>query len=206
MNTFHCWTTMKTKIQAVYPQSVFQTTSAKSVYIVDLGRITENERNVEVYENLPIASDGKELNCFKLNNSIGIKIDLNVFDDHQFKDENNDDVKHCECCFYPSINCEDSFIAFLEIKDCRARIIKQYKKEAKEQIKSTVQLFKNAGIINSQKIYGIISFPRRNKTAFNEYIYRDNHELTRWVKDYGIHLIASNEIYIKDNRTISDHF
>ena len=52
-------------------------------------------------------------------------------------------------------------------------------------------------IIDKQKIYGILSFPRRKKMLFNDFPYRDIFEETRWVKEYGIHLIASNELTIE---------
>ena len=85
-------------------------------------------------------------------------------------------------------------IAFVEIKDCKAKNVSVYKDKTKEQILSTVQLFKELEIIGEQKVYGIISFPRRKKMFFNDFPYRDVYEATRWVKNYGIHLFASNEV------------
>lgn len=31
---------------------------------------------------------------------------------------------------------------------------------------------------------------------FNDFPYRDIYEMTRWVKDYGIHLIVANEVNV----------
>jgi hypothetical protein len=121
-----------------------------------------------------------------------------LFDDHQFKDEEGKDISHCECCFFPTLNAEGSFVAFVEIKDCKAKSVSQYRNKAKEQILSTVQMFKSSDIIiDKQRIYGILSFPRRKKMLFNDFPYRDIFEETRWVKEYGIHLIASNELTIE---------
>ena len=122
------------------------------------------------------------------------RVSFCLFDDHQFKDEEGKDISHCECCFFPASDDEHSFIAFVEIKDCKAKNVSVYKDKTKEQILSTVQLFKELEIIGEQKVYGIISFPRRKKIFFNDFPYRDVYEATRWVKNYGIHLFASNEV------------
>ena len=37
---------------------------------------------------------------------------------------------------------------------------------------------------------------------FNDFPYRDIFEETRWVKEYGIHLLASNEVIIESDARI----
>ena len=88
-----------------------------------------------------------------------------------------------------NINSEETFQEFLN--------------KTKEQILSTVQLFKELEIIGEQKVYGIISFPRRKKMLFNDFPYRDIYEATIWVKNYGIHLIASNEVDVVDSAILT---
>ena len=203
MNTFHCWTTMKNKIQAVYPQSVFQTSSAETIYVADFTERTESERKVEIHTSLPVVLDDDEnMDCLKLNNKQPISVDFCLFNDHQFKDKEGKDVSHCECCFFPTLNDERSFVAFVEIKDCKAKSVSQYKGKAKEQILSTVQMFKSSDIIDKQRVYGLLSFPRKKKMLFNDFPYRDIYEETRWVKEYGIHLLASNELTIESDERI----
>lgn len=196
---------MKSKIQTVYPQSIFQSTSAETIYVADFTERTNSARKVEIHIAEPCVPDSSEaMDCLKVNNRDKVELEFCLFDDHQFKDEQGKDISHCECCFFPTESA--SALDFVEIKDCKLKNITVHRNKSKEQILSTVQLFRSSGIIDKQKVYGIISFPRKKKMLFNDFPYRDIYEATRWVKDYGIHLIASNEIYIKDNRTISDHF
>ena len=191
---------MKNKIQVAYPQSFFRTTSADIVYVADFTERTGSTRKVEVHTSLPKAPDGiSDMECLKLNNKQPVEIDFCIFEDQQFKDEDGKTLSHCECCFFPTKKEEQSCIAFVEIKDCKVKSISKYKNKAKEQILTTLQMFRASSILNKEKVYGIISFPRRSKTAFNEYFYRDNYELTKWVKNNGIHLIASNEVDIVNN-------
>lgn len=194
---------MKNKIQVVYPKSVFITTSAETVYVADFTERTGSARKVEVHTSIPNAPGNKSsMECLKLNNKQPVDLVFNVFGEHQFKDKEGKDVSHCECCFFPSLSFGHTFIAFVEIKDCKPGKISDYKEKVKEQIQSTLKLFKSSSIVEKEKVYGIISFPRRNKVAFNEYFYRDNYELTKWVKSYGIHLIASNEIDVVSDKEI----
>ena len=196
---------MKSKIQTVYPQSIFQSTSAETIYVADFTERTNSARKVEIHIAEPCVPDSSEaMDCLKVNNRDKVELEFCLFDDHQFKDEQGKDISHCECCFFPTESA--SALGFVEIKDCKLKNITVHRNKSKEQILSTVQLFRSSGIIDKQKVYGIISFPRKKKLLFNDFPYRDIYETTRWVRDYGIHLIASNEIYIKDNRTISDHF
>ena len=196
---------MKSKIQTVYPQSIFQSTSAETIYVADFTERTNSARKVEIHIAEPCVPDSSEaMDCLKVNNRDKVELEFCLFDDHQFKDEQGKDISHCECCFFPTESA--SALGFVEIKDCKLKNITVHRNKSKEQILSTVQLFRSSGIIDKQKVYGIISFPRKKKMLFNDFPYRDIYETTRWVRDYGIHLIASNEIYIKDNRTKSDHF
>ena len=196
---------MKSKIQTVYPQSIFQSTSAETIYVADFTERTNSARKVEIHIAETCVPDSSEaMDCLKVNNRDKVELEFCLFDDHQFKDEQGKDISHCECCFFPTESA--SALGFVEIKDCKLKNITVHRNKSKEQILSTVQLFRSSGIIDKQKVYGIISFPRKKKMLFNDFPYRDIYETTRWVRDYGIHLIASNEIYIKDNRTISDHF
>lgn len=186
---------MKNKIQEICLQSTFLNTSAKTIYVADYTERTGSIRKVEIHTSLPDIPNGNgEMDCLKLNNKQPVSLDFCLFDDHQFKDEEGKDISHCECCFFPASDDEHSFIAFVEIKDCKAKNVSVYKDKTKEQILSTVQLFKELEIIGEQKVYGIISFPRRKKMFFNDFPYRDVYEATRWVKNYGIHLFASNEV------------
>ena len=193
---------MKSKIQTVYPQSIFQSTSAETIYVADFTERTNSARKVEIHIAEPCVPDSSEaMDCLKVNNRDKVELEFCLFDDHQFKDEQGKDISHCECCFFPTESA--SALGFVEIKDCKLKNITVHRNKSKEQILSTVQLFRSSGIIDKQKVYGIISFPRKKKMLFNDFPYRDIYETTRWVKDYGIHLVAANEVNVNRNGMVT---
>ena len=193
---------MKSKIQIVYSQSVFQSTSAETIYVADFTERTNSARKVEIHAAEPCVPDSSEsMDCLKVNNRDKVGLEFCLFDDHQFKDEEGKDISHCECCFFPTENA--SGLGFVEIKDCKAKNVATYKDKMKEQILSTVCLFRSSGIVDKQKVYGILSFPRKKKMLFNDFPYRDIYETTRWVKDYGIHLVAANEVKVNRNGMVT---
>ena len=193
---------MKSKIQTAYPQSVFQSTSAETIYVADFTERTNSTRKVEIHTAEPCVPDsGESMDCLKVNNRDKVGLEFCLFDDHQFKDEEGKDISHCECCFFPTENA--SGLGFVEIKDCKAKNVATYKDKMKEQILSTVHLFRSSGIVDEQKVYGILSFPRKKKMLFNDFPYRDIYETTRWVKDYGIHLVAANEVNVNRNGMVT---
>lgn len=193
---------MKNKIQTVYPQSVFQSTSAETIYVADFTERTNSTRKVEIHVEIPCVPNSSEsMDCLKVNNRDKVELEFCLFDDHQFKDEQGKDISHCECCFFPTESA--SALGFVEIKDCKLKNITVHRNKSKEQVLSTVQLFRSSGIIDKQKVYGIISFPRKKKMLFNDFPYRDIYEMTRWVKDYGIHLVAANEVNVTANGIIT---
>ncbi|MBQ8246102.1 MAG: hypothetical protein IJZ42_03140 [Lachnospiraceae bacterium] len=193
---------MKSKIQTAYSQSVVQSTSAETIYMADFTERTNSVRKVEIHTEMPCVPDSSEaMDCLKLNNRDKVEFDFCLFDDHQFKDEQGKDISHCECCFFPTENA--SGLGFVEIKDCKAKNVATYKNKMKEQILSTVHLFRSSGIVDKQKVYGILSFPRKKKMLFNDFPYRDIYETTRWVKDYGIHLVAANEVNVNRNGMVT---
>lgn len=193
---------MKNKIQTVYPQSVFQSSSAETIYVADFTERTNSTRKVEIHVEIPCVPNSSEsMDCLKVNNRDKVELEFCLFDDHQFKDEQGKDISHCECCFFPTESA--SALGFVEIKDCKLKNITVHRNKSKEQVLSTVQLFRSSGIIDKQKVYGIISFPRKKKMLFNDFPYRDIYETTRWVKDYGIHLVAANEVNVTANGFIT---
>lgn len=157
---------MKTKIQAIYPNSEFVQSSAAELYVADFTERTRSARKIEIHNTLPKTPDGdKDMDCLLISNPKELSIDYSIFNDHQFKDDEKKDIQHCECCLFPTINHDSSWLAFVEIKDCKVKNISDYKNKVKEQIISTVQLFKGSQIIGKQPIYGIISFPRKRKLS-----------------------------------------
>jgi hypothetical protein len=106
-----------------------------------------------------------------------------VFDDNSFLTPDGQTEPHCEGCFFLA---HERWVAFLEIKDCKFRNIPQHKDRALQQLASSITRFRSEGIIGTQMIYGVMSFPRR-KTAFNATLFN---------REYGfdIPLSKMNEV------------
>ena len=105
---------MKSKILAKYPASTFETRASKVFYVADFTKRTQkNEaaqrRSVEFLDVLPDNPNdpSKPMQCLTVENPNGISIECNVFDDNQFVDAHNNQLKHGECCFFPTNNRKD---------------------------------------------------------------------------------------------------
>ena len=195
---------MKSRILTAYPYSQFKQGNAPVFYIADFTERTKSLRKVEIYATIPLTPDETQnMDCLTVNNPKTLTIEFNVFDDNQFKDEEGRDIQHCECCLFPTANNDIPWLAFVEIKDCKPKNIVYYKEKVKEQIISTVQFFRNAQItIGRQKIYGIISFPRKKKTSFNETIFSDYAEYKKLYTEYRIHFYPTNTVQIKNEKIL----
>lgn len=194
---------MKSRILKAYPESTFGTTKAEKIYVADFTKRTSNERGVEISDVLPRDPNDStaDMDCCIVLNTNVLSIDYNVFKDNQFKDEEDDDLKHGECCMFPTINDDKSWILFIEIKDCKGSRISRYKQNVKEKLILNVGEFRKHGVILKNNVYGIVAFPRK-KTAFNEMIVSDYTEYKTFYKEHGIHLVPVNEVSIKDDKII----
>ena len=147
------------------------------------------------------------MDCFVLDNKNVLPIGFHIFSEQQLVDDEGKDIEHCECCFFPAeegLKPSVIWIGFLDIKDCKVKNIAQYKDKTKEQIISTVRLFRKKGILSSSdRIYGLISFPRRKKVAFDQTIFEDITEYKRLYKAEHIHFFATNQVIVNDKATLS---
>lgn len=188
---------MRNKIRLYFPDAYITSRSVPNIYIADFSERTQKARGIEIHNIQPVCpiNKDKQMDCVVMYNPGPLEIDFNIFDDHQFKDEQGKDITHCECCIYPSDNHEKSWVIMLEIKDCKPKNISNYKNEVIEQIASTTNIFRNKNIISTHKVYGIISFPR-SKISFNNTIFGMPPEYKRLKTNYGILFAASNNIKI----------
>lgn len=191
---------MKNRILAAYPGSTFGTTASPRIYIADFSKRTNKAREVEIHETQPCDPNDNtiDMDCCVVANIGSMQIDYNIFKDNQFKNEENEDMKHGECCLFPHVNNDKTWILFIEIKDCKGSRISKYKQDVKDKLILNVGEFRKHGIILNNNVYGVVSFPRR-KTAFNEMIVSDYTEYKRFYQEYGIHLVPVNEMTVKDD-------
>lgn len=195
---------MRNRIIASFPNSVFENHNDAKIFIADFTKRTRSLRHVEVHTTQPQCpiNTAALMDCFEIMNYSNHDIEFNIFDDNQFKDAQANDITHCEGCFYPSINHEGSWIVMLEIKDCSVKNMARYKKDVVDKIIKTTDVFKSCGIIIKHNVFGIASFPRRNKTAFNDYIFGDIITSKALSKDHGIIFHATNRIEISEDGLI----
>jgi len=193
---------MKNRILAIYPDSEFGTTNSQQIFVADFTERSQNMRGVEIHEVQPSSpKDETDMDCCVIINESELQIDYNVFHDNQFKNEENKDMIHGECCMFPNNNDEKSWILFIEIKDCKPSRIFRYKQDVKDKLILNVKEFRDKGIIIDNKVYGVASFPRK-KTAFNDMIVSDYSEYKIFVKEYGIHFIPTNKVFIENVSTL----
>lgn len=196
---------MKSKIQNNYPQAMFSDSQALKIYVVDFTERTGSKRKVEIHETIPqVPNSDKNMDCLMFENPSQLSVICNIFDDSQFKDNKGKDMQHCECVLFPKSEQGNISAAFVEIKDCKAKNISVYKDKVKSQIISTVQIFRDKGIIEGhQRVYGIISFPRRNKVSFNQTIFDDAAEYKKLYQKYKICFFPTNNVYIVDKKKLT---
>lgn len=195
--------TMKSRILAAYPNSILGTTDAPTIYVADFSKRSNKIRGVEIHDVQPKDPNDNAINmdCCIIINGAHLSVDYNVFKDNQFKNEEDEDMKHGECCLFPSVNNDKTWILFIEIKDCKGSRIFKYKQNVKDKIILNVSEFRKHGIITNNNVYGVVAFPRK-KTAFNEMIVCDPIEYKNIYKKYGIHFVPVNEVSIKNENIL----
>lgn len=195
---------MKNRILSAYPDSTFETTKSETIFIADFTKRTtkfekSQRRGVEFLFVQPCDPNNnrREMPCFVVNNPNHQSVDYNVFDDHQFKDKYGKDVKHGECCFFPTKNDGRSWFCILEIKDCSVNQISGYKRNLAEKLESMINIFRNDVSIPN-KIYFIASVPR-NKTALNHALLSDYVDMKKYRRAV---LVVTNSATIVDTHEI----
>lgn len=194
---------MRNKIRLHFPDTYITTRSVANIYVADFSERTNHLRGVEVsnfHPDCPIDAS-KKMDCMIIHNAMLIDVDFNIFDDSQFKNADGRDMTHCECCIYPTINHDKSWVIMLEIKDCKPKNISKYKDVARGQIISTAKYFRDKNIITSHKVYGVLSFPR-SKVSFDSTIFGMPPDYKRLKKEYNIAFLASNVVEIVDDTRI----
>lgn len=194
---------IKRQIRRWFRKSVIIIESAPEIYVADMTNRSQNLRGVKFSDCQQLSPDGNGLmDSMVFHNPDILSVDCCVFNDHDIKNpRTGNDDKHCEGCMYPTLHGKDSWMTFIEIKDCRPSKIKEYKKEAIRQVFNTVKAFRQKRIIIDERIYGIISFPRRH-LSFNDSIFTDVYETSRLKRFTKIRYFATNEAYIIDDLSI----
>ena len=191
--------TMRNKIESVFDANKFKYVSFSDncLYVVDYTDKTASVRSVEVHNVKP-----NDIESLIIHNPTKINISTSIFTPHCFIDENGKEPKQCECVMSPTVLSAHSWVLFVEIKDCKPKNAANYHKDAKEKIIDNVQLFRDKKIIDDNKlVYAVVSFPRKGKTNFHNHLIKTS-EQKKFRDDYKIMIKGTNEITIKDEKTI----
>ncbi len=190
---------MKNKIESVFDVKKFKfvSFSDKRLYVADYTERTNSVRSVEVHNVKPV-----DIDTLIIQNPAEIDISTSIFTSHCFIDKNGGESLQCECITYPTVLSANSWLLFVEIKDCKPKNAANYHGEAKEKIIANVQLFRDKKIIDKDKIvYAVVSFPRKAKTNFHNHLIKAS-EWKKFRDDYKIMIKGTNEITIKNERSI----
>ena len=195
---------MRNRILAAYPDSEFEERKSEVFYIADFTKRTANfdkslKRGVEFLDSQP--SDPNEpqkpMPCLIVQNPNHVSVDCNVFDDNQFLDDKGNQLKHGECCFFPTKNDGRSWFTVAEIKDCIPGKVSDYKRNIQETMDSVYEIFRNIVSIPN-KFYFIVSFPRK-KTALNQALFSDYVDMKKYRRAF---LVVTNSAIIIDTHEI----
>jgi hypothetical protein len=188
---------MKNKLDAILPSGKLTHSeySGDEIYIADYTSRTQSDRNSEVSCVKP-----ENMDVLSLKNSEHLNITASIFGKQCFMDEQNKEISHCECVLSPTESSHNTWVLFVEIKDCKPKNVSKHIAYAKEQIVRTVQLFRDKSILEmDKKVHAVISFPR-NKTDFYHKI--PQQENRDFIKQHKIIMRATNTLSIKNGTNI----
>lgn len=194
---------MRSRIRLHFPDTDISSRESAFFYVADFSERTRSARKVEVHQTLPFCplNPEKPMDCVKIENEKSISIDFNIFSDDQFKDCDGKLIEHCEVCFFPTINNHESWVALMEIKDCKSKNISRYKEKVIEQIVSTANIYRSKNIITSHKVYGIVAMPKC-KVSFNDTIFGMPPNYMELKKKHNILFLATNHVRIVSDTAI----
>ncbi|MDR1524172.1 MAG: hypothetical protein LBS79_02800 [Tannerella sp.] len=166
------------------------------IYVVDYSNKSGSAKGVEVHNIKP-----DDIDDLTLKNESHLNITASIFGKQCFMDEENKEIKHCECVLYPTHSNPDTWVLFIEIKDCKPKNVSNYFTSAKEQIIQTVKLFRKCNLLDiNKKVHAVISFPR-NKTNFYHLLIPIS-ESQMFFHQYKIIMRATNTLSIKNEKII----
>jgi hypothetical protein len=167
------------------------------IHVIDMTRKTDSKQGIKICEIQPegIAS--------LLIENPNLDITATLFMPQCFLDKRGYELENCEGVFYLTNSTDDTWVLFLEIKDCESGNISEYFKKSKEQIKSTVQIFRDRKIIDENKrVFANISFPRRSKIDYFNHLIK-HEEKKGFLDRYKIFIRGTNKLTIINSKTIS---
>ena len=191
---------MKTRINDSIQQHQVYPCSYTSIHIVDWKKFTSE--NLKVHDRVPVnPNTGKLIHSVCLRNDSAMSILVDAFGENALQYSKKKKARQCECVNYK----DTDWVLFVEMKYAENEIAafrkeNDYPNNMIEQIKQTVQFFKDKCILPQEKeVYAIVSFPNL-LSAFNSTIFSID-AINDFYLDYGIIIRGTNnaEIISSDN-------
>lgn len=199
------------KIQAEHPLSSVNTVNYPMIYIADFTERTKFmtvKRHVEITSSQQQEPSGTALmDSLIIHNGNDYDVEVVLFDDYVYNSAITTHPhanQHCEGSFSILDKESPRWIAIMELKDCVPNSPHKGKHafKAKRQIYNVVQDLRARGIITTERLYGLISWPQV-KTSFNSMITgADLIAATRYKKYTGVTYYGANEAYIIDKEIL----
>ncbi len=190
---------MKNKIVAAFEEDRLEhkeNITHSQIHVIDLTRRTNNAQGLVIYNVKPEGIDTL------LIENPGLDISATFFKPQCFQDGEGHEPDNCEGVFYVSDSTNETWVLFLEMKDCDATNISRYFQKSKEQIIKIVRIFRDKNIIaENKRVYANISFPRRNKTDFFNQLIKHG-EKKGFLDNYNVFIRGTNNLKIKNSTTI----
>jgi hypothetical protein len=166
------------------------------IYVIDLTERTQSAKGLEIYNTKP-----DDIDTLLIENP-NLDITATFFKPQCFINERETEPENCEGVFYLSNSTEQSWVLFIEIKDCKSKNISKYFEKTKVQVISVVQIFRKNNIISpNKKVYANISFPRRNKKEYYSQLIQVG-EKKEFFDRHKILIRGTNNLKIKNEQTI----
>jgi len=189
---------MKNKLTTAFGDKIehIENITYPQIHVIDLTQRTNNAQNIEISDTQP-----KGIDTLLIENP-NLSITATFFKPQCFINEDRKEPNNCEGVFYLSNSTNETWVLFIEIKDCKAKNISNHFKKSKEQIITVVRIFRNKKIIaENKKVYANISFPQRNKTGFFNQLIKSG-EAKSFIDNHNILIRGTNRLKIKNSTTI----
>ena len=214
-NTLACcpFMSLGNRIHTAQPQSSLTTVSYPAIYIADFTERTKHmpvalRRHVEITASQQNEPSGTALmDSLIIHNANNYDVEVVLFDDDVYNSAITTRLhanQHCEGTFSILDKEPSRWIAIMELKDCdpNSHFKSKHAFKAKRQIFNVVQDLRARGIITTERLYGLISWPQV-KTSFNSMITgADLIAATRYKKYTGVTYYGANEAYIIDKEVL----
>lgn len=191
---------MKNRLKECLPHHTLHQSQADNFYVVDYKNI--NSGNVELLEIVP-----DNIKSVHLKNQQLIPVLFDGFADNALMISKGKYSKQCECVLFPEECHTSDWILFIETKYTN-NLQSAFKKEHDypycmvNQIVSTVEYFRNKGILEKEKrATAIVSFPNLIDEFNSTFFSKDVSELDILLK-YNILIRATNSADIISSKRI----